>query len=396
MKATIRRYVYWKRMDKDIDSFVKECHVCSIWSKSLGEHPFPTISEPSATVRFDTLQIDLLHLPRVFDADHIKYITALSIIDMATGFPVVVPLRHSNDMSIKFHFSNSGLTLFGPPNCLIADNAHQFSLLFDLLKHEFGTIIQTSAAYHSRSHGKIERVHSTIQERLVKECASLGSSWLECLPQVLYSIRMSVNTNNISPYELVFGSPPPLAMHGITPPHYGRWSALLLKNSTLTLVRKLKSVLKTTTKKLPKSTFNTGDWVKITLFQKSGPKGGNLSGPYCVLGQDLRGNVFLSNGMIRHASQISNTKINTEDAERVQQMLENMYISGKGYYLDIEGNIQAIPENKLDLLNNTLPSLASQAGTGHSIGVFDNTLTTILLLHEKHFTRHVPNHKQNA
>ena len=255
--------------------------------KSLGKHPFSTISEPSATVRFDTLQIDLLHLQHAFDADHIEYSTALTIIDMATGFPVVVPFRQSNDMSVKFHFSNSWLTLFGPPNCLIADNAPKFSLLFDLLKNEFGTIIQTSAAYHSCSRGKTKRVHRTIQERLVKECAFLGSSWLECLPQVLYSIRMSVNTHNISPYELVFGSPPLLAMHSITPPHYGRWSALLLKNSTLTLVRKLKSLLKITTKKLHKSTFNTGEWVKITLFQKSGPKGGNFSGPYCVLGQDL-------------------------------------------------------------------------------------------------------------
>ena len=252
-------------------------------------NPFPTISEPAATVRFDTVQMDIFHLPGVFDADHIQYRTALSIIDMATGFPVVVPLSSSTDTAIKHHSCNSWLSLFGPPKCIIANNAPAFLLLFSVLEAEFGTIVQTSAAFHSRSHGQIERVHRTIQERLVKESGSTGCTWIEALPQVLYFIRMSVNTNNVSPYELVFGSPPPLAMHGVTPPHYGRWSAQLLKHSTLTLGRKLKSVIKTTTKKLPKSTFTTGDWVKIPLFHKAGPKNGRFSGPYCVLGQDLRG-----------------------------------------------------------------------------------------------------------
>ena len=121
MKATLRQYVNWKGMDKDKDRYVKECSVCSIWSKSLGEHPFPTISEPAATVRFDTVQMDIFHLPGVFDADHIQYRTALSIIDMATGFPVVLPLSSSTDTAVKHHFCNSWLSLFGPPKCIIAD-----------------------------------------------------------------------------------------------------------------------------------------------------------------------------------------------------------------------------------------------------------------------------------
>ena len=40
MKATIRQYVNWKGTDKDIDRYVKECSICSTWSKSLGE-PVP-------------------------------------------------------------------------------------------------------------------------------------------------------------------------------------------------------------------------------------------------------------------------------------------------------------------------------------------------------------------
>ena len=66
--------------------------------------------------------------------------------------------------STKFKSSKLFLTSWNDaPHCLIADNAPEYSFLFDILKSEFGTIIQQSAAYHSRNHGQVERIHRTIQ-----------------------------------------------------------------------------------------------------------------------------------------------------------------------------------------------------------------------------------------
>ena len=131
------------------------------------------VSEPSATVRFDTVQIDILEFPTVSDTHCLEYSNALSIIDMATGYPVVIPIAFNpSDKAVKDAFFAHWLSPFGAPNCIIADNEPTFFLLFDILYNEFGTIVLSSAAYHSRSHGQIERVHRTIRERIIKVCAS--------------------------------------------------------------------------------------------------------------------------------------------------------------------------------------------------------------------------------
>ena len=276
-------------------------------------------------------------------------------------------------------FFTQWLTLFGAPNCMIVDNATTFFLLFDTLQQKFGTIIQASSAYHSRSHGQVERVHRTIRERIIAVCASQGMTWLEGLPTVLASIRFTVNSNGISPYELVFGSPAPLAMHRVDKPSTGRWSSQLLKNTRDNLVRKLKQVLRTTTKHVPKPQFKTGDWVKFPHFHQAGPKNGNFSGPYCVLGLDLRGNVFLSNGMVRHMSQIVKTPIPAHTSAQVLSMLDLMQATGNSYYIDTEGLIQIIPEDRVDMLQQSMPTLLPTQGKGHGLTVFDNPTINKLL-----------------
>ena len=325
--------------------------------------------------------MDIVHFERVKDKHNVEYSKALSLIDMATGYPVVIPLPFNpNDMDIKSAFFTHWLSIFGAPNCMIADNEETFKLLFDTLKNEFGTIIQASSAYHYRSHGQIERVHRTLQERIISVCASQGLTWVEGLPTVLASIRFTVNSNGgVSPYELVFGSPAPLAMHRIDKPNTGRWSTKLLHSTRENLIRKLTQVMRTTTKRLPKPQFKTGDWVKLPLFHKTGPKNGNFSGPYCVLGHDLRGNVFLSNGMIRHMSQIVKTPVPRHSAEQVLSMLDAMYDTGKSYYMDIEGQIRAIPEDRVDLLQHSMPTIVPTKGKGHGLTVFDNPMIDKLL-----------------
>ena len=117
-------------MDADIFNYVSQCHVCSLWSKTTGESPYPTISEP-------------IHLDVVLHRHYLEYSHALSFINMATDYPVVILLSFTfNDQDVKSAFVTHWLTLFGAPKCMIADNATTFFLLFDTLQPRFGTIIQ--------------------------------------------------------------------------------------------------------------------------------------------------------------------------------------------------------------------------------------------------------------
>ena len=151
---------------------------------------------------------------------------------MATGYPVVVPIPFNpKEDDVKTAFFTQWLAYFGAPNCIIADNYEAFGLLFDVLNDQFGTIVQPSATNHSRSHAQIKRLHRTIRARIISVCASQGIPWTEGLMPVLASIRFTVNHNNVSPYEQVFGFPAPSAMHKVPASKTGRWSTQLLKHA---------------------------------------------------------------------------------------------------------------------------------------------------------------------
>ena len=49
-----------------------------------------------------------------------------------------------------------------------------------------------------------------------------------------------------------------------------------------------------------------------------------------------------------------------------------MYATGNSYYIDIEGQIRIIPEDRVDLLQQSMPTLLPTKGKGHGLTVFDN------------------------
>lgn len=136
---------------------------------------------------------------------------------------------------------------------------------------------QLHVPYHPQSSGQVERMNSTIKEKLTKTMMTTGLKWVEALPIVLYSIRSTPNaTTGLSPHEVLMARPisteasPPLTPHKTT---------LLWTDECMTeYVKKLTEVLRKVHlqvfDRLPKPSdkpihsFQVGDYVLIKSLEK--------------------------------------------------------------------------------------------------------------------------------
>ena len=65
-------------------------------------------------------------------------------------------------------------------------------------------------AYRPQSSGTVERTNRTLKETLSKWIIETDCSWVDLLPIALLKLRMTPQSHSYSPYETVYGRPPPV------------------------------------------------------------------------------------------------------------------------------------------------------------------------------------------
>ena len=65
-------------------------------------------------------------------------------------------------------------------------------------------------AYRPQSSGQVERMNRTLKETLTKLAMETGGDWVTLLPYALYWVRNTPYTLGFTPYEIMFGRPPPI------------------------------------------------------------------------------------------------------------------------------------------------------------------------------------------
>uniref|UniRef100_A0ABI7ZYB3 Integrase catalytic domain-containing protein n=1 Tax=Felis catus TaxID=9685 RepID=A0ABI7ZYB3_FELCA len=65
-------------------------------------------------------------------------------------------------------------------------------------------------AYRPQSSGQVERMNRTLKETLTKLTMETGGDWVTLLPNALYRVRNTPYTLGFTPYEIMFGRPPPI------------------------------------------------------------------------------------------------------------------------------------------------------------------------------------------
>ena len=56
----------------------------------------------------------------------------------------------------------------------------------------------------------VERTNQTLEETLFKWIVEIDCSWVDLLPMALLRLRMTPQSQGYSPYEIVYGRPPPI------------------------------------------------------------------------------------------------------------------------------------------------------------------------------------------
>ena len=57
----------------------------------------------------------------------------------------------------------------------------------------------------------VEKANQTLKETLSKWIIETDSSWIDLLPAALLRLRIALYSHGYSPYDMVYGRPPPIA-----------------------------------------------------------------------------------------------------------------------------------------------------------------------------------------
>ena len=153
----LRRAYYWVGMPITIKEVIGACQTCKIGKYERAPATTPQLVTETPKVPLALVQIDILFW---------SGIKILTILDVATRFLFASCISRKTGIAVR----NTLLTYFGTigtPQKLVLDPGREFkNREIQGLLDEFNVQVHFTTPGHPRSHGAIERVHSTITEHL--------------------------------------------------------------------------------------------------------------------------------------------------------------------------------------------------------------------------------------
>lgn len=141
-----------------------------------------------------------------------KYL--LVFIDTFSGWVEAFPTKHETAMIVAKKILEEIFPRFGLPKVIGSDNGPAFvAQVSQGLARILGINWKLHCAYHPQSSGQVERMNRTLKETMTKLSIETGlTDWTVLLPYALFRARNTPNSVGLTPFELLFGAPPPLAI----------------------------------------------------------------------------------------------------------------------------------------------------------------------------------------
>ena len=185
-----------------VPSIVDTCDICRSWQR-VGPRSVASTRLPEAFNK--EVQMDLL-----FYKTHI----ILHCIDACTRWTSVHMLPNREPSSIVDGFAACWLRLFGPPATVLSDQ--EGGLISDLACEWFDRRgIQLTLRAREQHAGMVERHHEILRRQLhllegQASSEGLAVPFTAVLAEAVFAKNAMFQCGNVSPYEAVFGRPPPL------------------------------------------------------------------------------------------------------------------------------------------------------------------------------------------
>ncbi|XP_045383559.1 protein NYNRIN-like [Lemur catta] len=135
----------------------------------------------------------------------------LVFVDTFSGWVEAFPTKSETAQVVVKKLVMEIVPRFGLPLALGSDNGPAFiakttQLLAQVLQIKW----KLHCIYRPQSSGQVERMNRTLKEILCKLRAETGEDWVSLLPFALLRTRCTPYVRGITPYEIMFGRPPPL------------------------------------------------------------------------------------------------------------------------------------------------------------------------------------------
>jgi len=228
-QLTIGQHFHWKGMATTIQQVCKKCYACSITKPDLRKKGM--LPEKTAeTIPWEKVCIDLIG-PCKFGRDltdkqkkqgledNTITLHAMTMIDPATGWFEIVPIKSKRADRIANLFEQTWLTRYPWPEQLICDRGVEFmGEVQDMLKNEYGITKKPITTRNPQANAMVERAHQTIHamiasQRIVdanslpddEDFETPSDRWQGTLAAVAFGMRATVHTTNrATPTQLVF------------------------------------------------------------------------------------------------------------------------------------------------------------------------------------------------
>nr|XP_054107124.1 protein NYNRIN-like [Callithrix jacchus]XP_054107125.1 protein NYNRIN-like [Callithrix jacchus] len=138
-----------------------------------------------------------------------KYL--LVFVDTFSGWVEAFPTRLETALVVTKRLLQDLVPRFGLPLTLGSDNGPAFTAQVSQgLAKALGVSWKLHCAYRPQSSGQVERMNRSIKETLTKFILETGENWVNLLPFVLLRTRCTPYKKGFTPFEIMFGRPPPL------------------------------------------------------------------------------------------------------------------------------------------------------------------------------------------
>lgn len=197
MKRRLRQKVWWPRIDKQVEVFVKKCKGCTL--VSMPDPPEPLIRTELPNRPWAHIAVDFVGpLP----SGH----NLLVFIDYCSRFTEVVIMKQIT-ASLTVKALHETFCRFGMPDSLKTDNGPQFiSAEMQKFCTQFGIEHRRTTPYWPQANGEVERINRSIGKRLKISQETEDSDWKWDLRMfILMHNSTPHSTTEIAPSAIMFG-----------------------------------------------------------------------------------------------------------------------------------------------------------------------------------------------
>lgn len=198
---------YWPGMLKDVDIYVKSCHVCQSFKNRAGIPPGYLHSIPVSKA-FEHLHLDIVGPTISTTKRGNRYI--ITATDAFSKYAFAKPCQSIKTLDlIKFVEDNIMFT-HGKPEVIITDRGSQFtSSEWEKYTRTHAIKHQLTSSYHPQSNGIDERLNGTLVRILRSYVDEFQEMWDVRLRGALYVYNTTVHSSTgFSPYHILHGLDP--------------------------------------------------------------------------------------------------------------------------------------------------------------------------------------------